>query len=76
MDAHPGFHGAQAAIAAREHIPMANAGAILGASAHRESDAAAKRNPRTRRVGGFGKFHKALLARRGMSDHDGDEGGY
>ena len=52
---HPGFKGAQSAIARREHIPMKNAGAILAASARNASAAAKAKNPRLRRVSGRGR---------------------
>ena len=47
---HPGFKGAQKSIAAKEGIPMANAGAILAAGARKASPAAKKANPRLKKV--------------------------
>jgi len=49
---HPGFKSAQASIASRENIPMANAGAILASATRNASPAAKKRNPRLRKVKG------------------------
>jgi len=48
--AHPGFKAVQAKIAAKQGIPMKNAGAILAASSRKASPAAKKANPRLRRV--------------------------
>ena len=47
-----GFKAAQAKIAAREGIPMKNAGAILAASSRKASPAAKKANPNLKRVKG------------------------
>ena len=48
--AHPGFKAVQAKIAAKQGIPMKNAGAILAASSRNASPAAKKANPRLKRV--------------------------
>jgi hypothetical protein len=54
---HPGFKGAQASIAAKEHLPMERAGAILAAGARKASPMARKKNPRLNRVRGvFDKY--------------------
>ena len=50
--AHPGFKAVQKRIAAREGVPMANAGAILAASSRRASPAAKRANPRLNKVKG------------------------
>lgn len=47
---HPGFASVQSSIAARQGIPMRNAGAILASSTRKASSAAKKKNPRLRRV--------------------------
>jgi hypothetical protein len=49
---HPGFKAVQASIAAKEGIPLKNAGAILAASSRNASAAAKKANPRLKRVKG------------------------
>ena len=49
---HPGFKAVQASIAAKEGIPMKNAGAILAASSRKASPAAKRANPRLARVRG------------------------
>lgn len=46
----PGFAGAQASIAKTQNIPMANAGAILGAGAQKASPAAKAANPNLKKV--------------------------
>lgn len=48
--AHPGFQGAQRQIAAKEGIPMKNAGAILASSTRKASKAAKAKNPRLKKV--------------------------
>lgn len=53
--AHPGFKAAQASIAAKERIPMDNAGAILASAARNASAAAKKANPRLGMVKGKAK---------------------
>ena len=50
IPAHPGFKKVQAKIAAKEHIPAANAAAILAASSRRASANAKAANPRLKRV--------------------------
>ena len=49
---HPGFAAVQRSIAAKEGIPMKNAGAILAASSRKASPAAKRANPRLARVRG------------------------
>lgn len=49
---HPGFQAVQAHIASMEHLPMADAGAILAKSSRGASAAAKKKNPRLNRVRG------------------------
>jgi len=49
---HPGFQAVQAKIAAREGIPMKNAGAILANSTRKASPTAKKANPNLRKVKG------------------------
>lgn len=44
------FKSAQEAIAAREHIPMKNAGAILAHASRHASKKAVKKNPKLLRV--------------------------
>jgi hypothetical protein len=48
--AHPGFKAVQAKIAAKQGIPMKNAGAILAASSRSASPASKKANPRLKKV--------------------------
>ena len=50
-----GFKANQAKIASAQGIPMANAGAILAASARRASPAAVKKNPALLKVSGVKK---------------------
>jgi hypothetical protein len=45
-----GFKSNQSAIAAKEGIPMKNAGAILASATRKASPAAKKANPRLKRV--------------------------
>lgn len=52
--AHPGFKGAARSIAAREHLPVSRANAILAAGSRNSSEAAKKKNPRLRKVKGDG----------------------
>jgi hypothetical protein len=49
---HPGFKAVAAGIAAKEGIPLKNAGAILAASSRGASAKAKKVNPRLNRVKG------------------------
>jgi hypothetical protein len=49
---HPGFKAVQKQIAAKQGIPMENAGAILAARSRMASSAAKKSNPRLNRVKG------------------------
>jgi hypothetical protein len=49
---HPGFKSVAAGIAAKEGIPLKNAGAILAASSRNASAKAKKANPRLKRVKG------------------------
>ena len=49
---HPGFKAVQAKIAAKDGIPMKNAGAILATGSRKASGAAKKANPRLGRVKG------------------------
>lgn len=49
---HPGFKNVQKGIAAKEGIPMKNAGAILAAKSRGAGKAAKKINPRLMRVKG------------------------
>jgi hypothetical protein len=49
---HIGFAGAEKRIAAKEHLPLANAGAILASAARNASPQAKKANPHLRRVKG------------------------
>lgn len=55
MQAHPGFEAVQRKIAAKEGIPMANAGAILASASRHASPAAKKKNPRLKRVVAVGQ---------------------
>lgn len=48
---HPGFQAIQQHIATMQHLPMADAGAILASSSRSASPAAKKKNPRLKRVG-------------------------
>ena len=50
--AHPGFHAAAESIAAKEHLPMERASAILAASSRKASPAAKRKNPNLKRVKG------------------------
>ena len=47
---HPGFKSVQSKIAAKEGIPLKNAGAILAASTRRASASAKRKNPRLTKV--------------------------
>lgn len=47
---HPGFKAVQKQIAAKQGIPMENAGAILAARSRAASPAAKKANPRLAKV--------------------------
>lgn len=49
---HPGFAAVQKKIAAKEGIPLKNAGAILASSSRKASPAAKRANPRLNRVRG------------------------
>ncbi len=49
---HPGFKAVQKEIAAKEGIPMKNAGAILASASRGASPAAKKKNPMLKRVKG------------------------
>lgn len=49
-EAHPGFEAVQEAIARREGLEKAKAGAILAASTRRASKAAKRKNPRLKKV--------------------------
>lgn len=50
LSSHPGFDGMQSRIAAREGIPMKNAGAILANASRKASPAAKKKNPMLKKV--------------------------
>jgi len=50
MAKHPGFKAVQKKIAAKEGVPMKDAGAILAASSRHASAAAKKKNPRLKKV--------------------------
>jgi len=50
MKKHPGFKAAQASIAAREGVPMKNAGAVYASSSRKASPAAKAANPRLNKV--------------------------
>lgn len=50
---HPGFRAVAEKIAAREHLPIARARAILAASSRHASAAAKRKNPRLKRVRGY-----------------------
>lgn len=50
-----GFKAAQKQIAAKQDIPMKNAGAILAAGARKASPAAKKANPNLKKVKGKAK---------------------
>ena len=50
-----GFKAAQKQIAAKQGIPMKNAGAILAAGARKASPAAKKANPNLKKVKGKAK---------------------
>jgi len=59
MKKHPGFKAVQSQIAAKEGIPMENAGAILANASRKASPAAKKKNPRLNKVkGGFNRARK------------------
>jgi len=49
---HPGFQAVQRSIAAKEGIPMKNAGAILANAGRKASPAAKAANPRLNRIRG------------------------
>ena len=49
---HPGFKSVAKSIAAKEGVPMKNAGAILASATRKASPAAKKANPRLKRVKG------------------------
>jgi hypothetical protein len=49
------FKAAQAAIAAKEHIPAKNAGAILASASRKASPEAKAKNPKLLRVKGKAK---------------------
>lgn len=51
--AHPGFKAVQKKIAAKEGIPMKNAGAILANSSRNASPAAKRKNPALKKVKGY-----------------------
>jgi len=53
--AHPGFKAVQKKIAAKQGVPMENAGAILAAGARKSSKAAIKANPNLKKVKGMKK---------------------
>ena len=48
---HPGFKGAAAQIAAKEHLPMSAANRILGYGKAHASAEAKRKNPRLKRTG-------------------------
>jgi hypothetical protein len=50
--AHPGFQKVAQMIAAKDNVPMKNAGAILASSTRKASTGARKANPRLNRVKG------------------------
>lgn len=50
--AHPGFKNVASGIAAREHMPVAEANAILASSTRKASASAKRKNPRLKRVKG------------------------
>src|SRR5689334_18802582 len=52
---HPGFKAVQAKIAAKEGVPMKNAGAILANASRNASPAAKKKNPALNKVKGKAK---------------------
>lgn len=47
---HPGFKSVQKSIAAKEGVPMKNAGAILASASRGASSAAKKANPALKKV--------------------------
>ena len=49
---HPGFKAVQASIAAKEGIPMKNAGAILANAGRNASAGAKRRNPALKKIRG------------------------
>jgi len=55
MNSHPGFAGAARSVAAREHLPMKNAAAIIAASSRNASPTAKRANPRLKKIRGHGK---------------------
>ena len=55
---HPGFKAVQSKIAAKGHMPMADAGAVLASAAMHASPKARAANPRLARVKGFGAVQK------------------
>ncbi len=52
LKVHPGFAGVQRGIAAKEGIPMENAGAILANAGRKASPAAKKANPALKKIKG------------------------
>lgn len=59
MKKHPGFAAAQKSIAAREGVPMKNAGAILARASRNASPAAKRANPALNKVNGAKRGAKA-----------------
>lgn len=49
---HPGFAAVAKKIERREHVPLAEARAMLAASTRRDSDRAKRKNPRLENVKG------------------------
>lgn len=49
------FKSVQAGIAAKEHIPMKNAGSILASASRNASESAKKKNPKLLKVKGKSK---------------------
>ncbi len=49
---HPGFKSVQKSIAAKEGVPMKNAGAILANAGRKASPAAKKANPKLNKIKG------------------------
>jgi len=49
---HPGFKAVAAKMAAKQHVPMAQAKAMLAVSTRKASPAAKKKNPNLKRVKG------------------------
>jgi hypothetical protein len=52
---HPGFKAAAKSIAAKQHIPLKRANAILASGARHASAKAKRANPRLNRVSGRGR---------------------